>query len=297
MTHVSNGIQELHDKIQASLTHTVECEARFNCSKSEQNILDECFGQLTDKERTLNNCLVKSVDKPKNKMGNTFQVKQDSSGNSAVNKGTVSEDINNEKNISSTSSSSICNSAPVIILNHSNTNSRDSTMNELKPDAKIEPTEKDQNNVSDSLCKTVVEEGVCCVDVHDLESSRSSFLKSGNSLCSEEIITLHRDSAYGSSSESGCNPQGEPVSVEPTDHKHEAAEPLNSNNHLLSTAMLNDSATLASKWSSSSSLASDSAAEMQTNIDETENGTYGGLLCSKESNHLKNLSSSTFSLR
>lgn len=295
MTHVTNSIQELHDKIQTSLTHTVDCEARFNCTKSEQNILDECIDKLTAKERKIDKSLLESVDKSKSRMGNTFKVKKDLKHNSASKKVNSMDHVVDEKTVSSTSD---CEQAslPVVMVSHFNVHSKDCISNQAS-DAKLNNCDRAQNSVDVNISSSseVVEKEIRCASVSVLESSRSPTSDFGKKLSPDDSVILHRDSAYGSSSESA---QAEQINAESSGVKNVTTDSFNLNCQVststLSTSTLTNSTTLANKWSSSSSIASDYATEAQGSADDPEIYLCGGLL---GSSNFKSLSSSTFSLR
>ena len=255
MTHLSNNIQELHDKMQPSLSHTVDRESRLNGSESDCTFLDRALKRLTTEENKTFQSFVSN-----NTMGSALKKhKKDGKNLSNHNDNAAIDSYAASKKYNATG-----DHLPVLIVSDT------STASESCINCESSSVKSDNEFVKEDISEHTI--------VVKQESSSSQSPESTDKLDAEEVNgQLKRDSAYGSSPESSNH-------ILPVDEDSDltCAKETNSmstNNCLTVKAarpILTPADTsfpsvlLANKWSSNSSLASDSAVDGSSSPQDCE---------------------------
>jgi len=263
----SNNIQNLHEKIQTSLSHTVDSESRFSSNDADCNFLDRRLENLTAQGTEFNTHLQKLSN---DTMGNALKKHK--------------ADLKHTTN----------NNTEITVQNHIETEQNDETKEELPALILSDTTGSDQCIVNYEKSNTNCKEIDSTKSTSNSEEKSLSTMNVENELTPQELNRhSKRDSAYESSLESSQMSANSDV-ISPAE-SHDITE-RNTREH---SKILSDfpSALLANKWSSTSSLASDSI-DGPPSPHDCEHSTCSALLTSKEPMHLRNLSSSSnFSLR
>ena len=279
MTHLSNNIQDIHDKIQPTLSHTVEKDARFNSTDNDCSFLDRTLHKITAESAELDSRFHKLGT-----MGSALKKhKKDLKCATNNNKDTT---VQNHKESKKTSQKS--DELPALIVSDTTTGSDKCVLN-------CENFKSDHHKVDDVKIVENAEQDICSMEVEQTPSNVNSKLNPDESSGQSK-----RDSAYGSSPDSSC--QVSATSDGGTSEENAPSDCIEVGVNLVTKpkSLLSDpnfpSALLANKWSSSSSIASDGSTSPVPH--DCENSNCSSLLSSKEPVHIRNLSSSSsFSLR
>ena len=294
MSHLSNNTQELHDNVQSSLSHSVEVEACYHGKIIDKKILGQALQRFSKESKKK---LVSNIG-----MGNSTN--KEKIVNTAID---FDKELSNNHVVENESTHFACEKIiPTLVVSDTCTPSENHVLNFQDTTSSEEHCSENESGqlttFNDASHATSIDEDLIKETISgDLRSCLTPSSLADNLDPEEASDQVKRDSAYGSSSESGnsattpSNPVNSINIVSNEAHGHS-----NENNQTqtkrLSKSPLSDSAlfstALANKWSSTSSLASDSMTETPVLLHDSECCT--GLVLNKD---LRHLSSSNFSLR
>ena len=274
MTHSSNNIQDLHEKMQTSLSRTVESETRFISKESDSTFLDQTLEKLTAERAEFNTHLQNFVSN--DTMGGALKKHKKELKHTTNN----NEDTTPQNHVDFEQNSEASDHIPSLILSDT-TGSDQCIINYENINSKHNDTETSLDNSKEN-------------EVTQTDSNSSTIPSNLNP--EEPNEQSKRDSAYGSSLESS-QVSANSETISPTEN-HTSELNCNDPSKIILSDLSFPSALLANKWSSTSSLASERSVDGTTSPHDCENSTCSSFLSSKEPMHLRNLSSSSnFSLR